>query len=155
MNKESFKGSKIQGFSRCIQTLLLPQGEVRCWSLLQVKGLTTRTVFQGVFLHDQSAPGSVIQDHLDEGSTSNEPMSTPFPRVDSSFPLMCYNMSDNESLILIQAILMECTIINSIISEFTQQDGRKKRTANRLCVTNMTRLLLTYLVVIFTNINVL
>ena len=25
-------------------------------------------------------------------------------------------------------------------SEFTQQDGRKKRTANRLCVTNVTRL---------------
>ena len=26
------------------------------------------------------------------------------------------------------------------ISEFTQRDGRKKRTANRLCVTNVTRL---------------
>ena len=27
------------------------------------------------------------------------------------------------------------------ISEFTQQDGRKKRKAKRLCVTNVTRLL--------------
>ena len=27
------------------------------------------------------------------------------------------------------------------VSEFTQQDGRKKRTAKRLCVTNVTRLL--------------
>ena len=26
------------------------------------------------------------------------------------------------------------------ISEFTQRDSRKKRTANRLCVTNVTRL---------------
>ena len=96
----------------------------------------------------------MIQDHLDEGGTFNEPMSSPFPRVHSSFPLMCYDMSDIESLIVIQAILMECTIINSIISEFMQQDGRKKRTANRLCVTNMTRLLLTCLVMIFTNMNV-
>ena len=63
-------------------------------------------------------------------------------------------MSDIESLILIQAILMECTIINSIISEFMQQDGRKKRTANSLCVTNMTKLFPTCLVVIFTNMNV-
>ena len=28
-----------------------------------------------------------------------------------------------------------------IISEFTQQDGRKKRTAKHLCVTNVTGLL--------------
>ena len=41
-----------------------------------------------------------------------------------------------------------------IISEFTQQDGRKKRTANRLCVTNVTRLYLGRFVVILTNINV-
>ena len=41
-----------------------------------------------------------------------------------------------------------------IISEFTQQDGRKKRTANRLCVTNVTRLYLGCFVVILTNINV-
>jgi len=34
-------------------------------------------------------------------------------------------MSDIESLILIQAILMKSTVINSIISEFTQQDRRK------------------------------
>ena len=39
-------------------------------------------------------------------------------------------------------------------SEFTQQDGRKKRTGNRLCVTNLTRLLLAFFVVIFTDINV-
>ena len=36
------------------------------------------------------------------------------------------------------------------ISEFTQQDGRKKRTARRLCVTNVTGLLLMCFVVIFT-----
>ena len=35
-------------------------------------------------------------------------------------------------------------------SEFTQQDGRKKRTAERSCVTNVTRLFLTCFVVIFT-----
>ena len=37
--------------------------------------------------------------------------------------------------------------------EFTQQHGRKKRTANRLCVTNVEGLLLVCFVVIFTNIN--
>ena len=41
-----------------------------------------------------------------------------------------------------------------VISEFTQQDGRKKRTAKRLCITNVTGLLLTCFVVIFTYINV-
>ena len=30
--------------------------------------------------------------------------------------------------------------VSSLNSELTQQDGRKKRTANRLCVTNVTRL---------------
>ena len=35
-------------------------------------------------------------------------------------------------------------------SEFTQQDGRKKTTAKRLCVTNVTGLLLMCFVVIFT-----
>ena len=35
-------------------------------------------------------------------------------------------------------------------SEFTQQDGRKKRTTKRLCVTNVTGLLLACFVVIFT-----
>ena len=35
-------------------------------------------------------------------------------------------------------------------SEFTQQDGRKKRTAKRLHVTNLTGLLLACFVVIFT-----
>ena len=39
-------------------------------------------------------------------------------------------------------------------SEFTQQDGRKKRMAKRLCVTNVTGLLLACFVVIFTNIDV-
>ena len=37
-----------------------------------------------------------------------------------------------------------------INSEFTQQDGRKKRTAKRLCVTNVTGLLLAVYVVILT-----
>ena len=36
------------------------------------------------------------------------------------------------------------------ICEFTQQDGRTKRTAKRLCATNVTGLLLTCFVVIFT-----
>ena len=36
------------------------------------------------------------------------------------------------------------------LSEFTQQDGRKKRTTKRLCVTNVTGLLLACFVVIFT-----
>ena len=40
------------------------------------------------------------------------------------------------------------------ICEFTQQDGKKKRTAKRLCVTNVTVLLLACFVVIFTYINV-
>ena len=35
-------------------------------------------------------------------------------------------------------------------SEFTQRDGRKKKTADRSCVTNVTRLFLTCFVVIFT-----
>ena len=37
-----------------------------------------------------------------------------------------------------------------VISEFTQQDSRKKRTAKRLCVTNMPGLLRACFVVIFT-----
>ena len=42
-----------------------------------------------------------------------------------------------------------CLILNS---EFTQQDGRKKRTAKRSCVANVTGLLLACYVVIFTYI---
>ena len=38
----------------------------------------------------------------------------------------------------------------AIISEFTQQDGRKKRTAKRVCVINVSGLLLASFVVIFT-----
>ena len=41
-----------------------------------------------------------------------------------------------------------CSILH--ISEFTQQDGRKKRMAKQLCVTNVTRLLPVGFVVIFT-----
>ena len=37
-----------------------------------------------------------------------------------------------------------------LISEFTQQDGRKKRTAKQLCVTNVTGLSLVGFLVIFT-----
>ena len=36
-----------------------------------------------------------------------------------------------------------------VISEFTKQDGRKKRTAKSLCVTNVTGLLLASFVVNF------
>ena len=43
-----------------------------------------------------------------------------------------------------QVILLE------VISEFTQQDSRKKRTAKRLCVTHVTGLLLPRSVFIFT-----
>ena len=45
-----------------------------------------------------------------------------------------------------------CDIISNgyNISEFTQQDGRKKRTAKCLCVTNVTGLFLACYVVIFT-----
>ena len=39
-------------------------------------------------------------------------------------------------------------------SEFTHQDGRKKRKAKRLCVIKVTGLLLACFVVIFTNIKV-
>ena len=39
---------------------------------------------------------------------------------------------------------------SSNIGEFTQQDVRKKRTAKRLCMTNVTGLLLTRFVVIVT-----
>ena len=39
---------------------------------------------------------------------------------------------------------------SSNISEFTQGDCRRKRTAKRLCVTNVTGLLLACFVVIFT-----
>ena len=38
------------------------------------------------------------------------------------------------------------------ISEFTQQDGRKKRTAKRFRVTNVTGVLLMFFVVIFTSV---
>ena len=41
-----------------------------------------------------------------------------------------------------------------LTSEFTQQDGRKKRTANPLCVTNVTRLSLACFDMNFANINV-
>ena len=44
--------------------------------------------------------------------------------------------------------MFQCALC-SHISEFTQQDGRKKRTAKHLCVTNMTGLLLACFVVIF------
>ena len=46
-------------------------------------------------------------------------------------------------------------VLQTIVSsEFTQQNGRKKRTANPLSVTNVTRPLLACFVVNFTNINV-
>ena len=40
------------------------------------------------------------------------------------------------------------------ISEFMQQDGRKKRTAKRMRVTNVTGLFLMSFMVIFTEVNV-
>ena len=54
--------------------------------------------------------------------------------------------------IIVTAAYCFVVLINN--SEFTQQDGRKKRTAKRLCVTNLTRPLLPCFVVIFTNIDV-
>ena len=47
---------------------------------------------------------------------------------------MCYDMSDIESLILIQAILMECTIINSIIGEFPNATGWQEEEDGKLFV---------------------
>ena len=47
------------------------------------------------------------------------------------------------------APLNKASIVDN--SEFKQQDGRKKRTANRLRVTNVTRLLRACFVVVFTN----
>ena len=41
-----------------------------------------------------------------------------------------------------------------VVSKFTQQDGRKKRTAKRLSVTNVTRLLLTCFVENSLNVDV-
>ena len=49
-------------------------------------------------------------------------------------PLLCFN-------VLVAAAV--------VISEFTKQDGRKKRTAKSLCVTNVTGLLLASFVVNF------
>ena len=46
------------------------------------------------------------------------------------------------------------SVIIRVNSEFTQQDGRKKRTTKRLSVTNVTGLLLSRFVVIFNYINV-
>ena len=43
-----------------------------------------------------------------------------------------------------------CKVVVSTNSEFTQQDGREKKTAESSCVTNVTRLFLTCFVVIFT-----
>ena len=51
-------------------------------------------------------------------------------------------------------VISQAKLLISDISEFTQQDGKKKRTAKRLCVTNVTVLLLACFVVIFTYINV-
>ena len=48
----------------------------------------------------------------------------------------------------VETLVTLCRPLN--ISEFTQQDGRKRRTAKRLCVTNVTGLLLACSVVIFT-----
>ena len=47
-------------------------------------------------------------------------------------------------------VIIVITIVVVIINEFTQQDGRKKRTAKRLSVTNVTEPLLACYVVIFT-----
>ena len=59
---------------------------------------------------------------------------------------------DNEAYAMDKATADSLISVQSfaIISEFTQQDGRKKKTAERSCVTNVTRLFLTCFVVIFT-----
>ena len=46
------------------------------------------------------------------------------------------------------------SVIIRVHTEFTQQDGRKKRTTKRLSVTNVSGLLLSRFVVIFNYINV-
>ena len=45
--------------------------------------------------------------------------------------------------------LLSVVLFRKHTSEFTQQEGRKKRTAKRLCVTNVTGLLLGTFVVVF------
>ena len=49
--------------------------------------------------------------------------------------------------ILVYLAMQHVRLIEVVL---TEQDGRKKRTAKRLCVTNMTGLLLACFVVIFT-----
>ena len=44
--------------------------------------------------------------------------------------------------------------VSNRVNEFTQQDGGKKRTAKRLCVTNVTGLLLRSFLVVVLNVNV-
>ena len=66
--------------------------------------------------------------------------------------------SEKEFLELVFTAKKRCTVVTickfltkpcrGAISEFTQQDGREKRTAKRLCVTNVTELLLACYVVI-------
>ena len=62
-----------------------------------------------------------------------------------------FNSNDLINIIFTENIVTKViAVVIIIISEFTQQDGRKKRTAERSCVTNVTRLFLTCFVVIFT-----
>jgi len=44
---------------------------------------------------------------------------------------------------------LSVVLLRKDTNEFTQQEGRKKRTAKRLCVTNVTGLLLGTFVVVF------
>ena len=65
-----------------------------------------------------------------------------------------FEMCVEFTMMMTMMMLMTCVVAAVAVvignSEFTQQDGRKKRTAERSCVTNVTRLFLTCFVVIFT-----
>ena len=60
------------------------------------------------------------------------------------------NTKDNKWMTPLHRACASGSVVSSDNSEFTQQDGGKKRTAKRLCVTNVTGLLRMCFVVIFT-----
>ena len=58
-----------------------------------------------------------------------------------------YLLDETSSIFVVET--NEIRRLQTDVSEFTQRDGRKKRTAKRLCVTNVTGLLLESVVVVF------
>ena len=60
------------------------------------------------------------------------------------------NLNCIDSLPVMSVWIEVMDMLRVCVSEFMQQDGRKKRTAKHLCVTNVTGLLLACFVEIFT-----